>query len=415
MSTMSIDLSGKRARNKVWFISELFYPEETSTGYILTKLAEGLVKDYDINVLTSNRARQIVPKSEVYRSIKIYRCFSTRFNKNNIFLRLINVASFNFSILISAINLLSKNDIVLVVTNPPILPYIVLLAAKKKKAKVFILVHDVYPDLLVPVGLLSPKSLAFRFWAWLNKLLFRKANLIIAISNDMKRLISDRYKSHFLEQKIFVIPNWGEVDIIRPVEKSNCRIINNLGINDKFVVQYAGNFGRPNDLETIVEAVKILKQEENIYFLFAGNGAKRKWVEEQKQKYNFDNLTILGSFSRNEQQDILNASDVSLIALVKGMEGISVPSRFYNIMASGKPVIAIIDENTEIASIIKNEGIGWIVTPGNTNLLVNTILNALFDTSLKEKGLRSRWIVQERYNYEKILSLYREAIERLSE
>ena len=212
-----------------------------------------------------------------------------------------------------------------------------------------------------------------------------------------------------------VIQNWAEIDIIKPFEKENNSIARKLGINDKFIIQYAGNFGRPNDIETIIDAAKVLKCDEKVHFIFAGDGAKKKWVEKQKSKFNLDNLTLLNSYSRKDQNGILSASDISLIALIRGMKGISMPSRFYNIMASGKAIIAIIDDNTEVASIIKNEGIGWVIPPGNGHLLINAILEAKIDPYLKEKGLKARKIAEKNYSYDKILSMYKVTFEKLNE
>jgi len=173
---------------------------------------------------------------------------------------------------------------------------------------------------------------------------------------------------------------------------------------------HAGNFGRPNDMETIIEASKMLKEYDDIVFLFAGDGAKKRWVEEQQKKWKLRNLILLGSYSRKDQQQILNASDISLISLIDGMGGISMPSRFYNILASGRPVIAIVDGDTEVASLIKKEGIGWIVSPGDYNSLVKAILEARADHFLLKKGQKARSLAEKNYSFDRIISLYRRAL-----
>jgi len=415
MSTISTKRFGKNIKPKLWIVSEVFYPEEVSTGYILTKLAEGLAEDYDVRALSKRKSRNIVPSFETYKGVKIYRCLSTVFNKNNLFLRFINAFSFNILILFNSLIVFSRNDLVMAVTNPPILPYFVLLGASVKKATFIILVHDVYPHLMVALDMIKPTSFLFRLWTYFNKILFEKSNLIVVLSEDMKKLVSREFYSSLIQKKIHVIQNWAEIDIIKPFEKENNSIARKLGINDKFIIQYAGNFGRPNDIETIIDAAKVLKCDEKVHFIFAGDGAKKKWVEKQKSKFNLDNLTLLNSYSRKDQNGILSASDISLIALIRGMKGISMPSRFYNIMASGKAIIAIIDDNTEVASIIKNEGIGWVIPPGNGHLLINAILEAKIDPYLKEKGLKARKIAEKNYSYDKILSMYKVTFEKLNE
>ena len=410
---MSKEKSGKSINQSLWIVSEIFYPSEASTGYILTKLAEGLVSEYDVGVLTALNGKSKEEAFEVYKGIKIYRCFATRFDKNELLLRLINAISFNISMLLKAFQKFSKNDLVLVVTNPPFLPYFALLISKIKRSKFIIVVHDVYPDLMAVLGLLKRSSLIFKTWSYLNKLLFAWSDLIIVLSADMKDLLCDRFKFYSLKEKIRVIPNWAETDTIKPDAKEHIGLVKDLGLKGKFIIEYAGNFGRPNDIETIIEAAKKLRDHDDIIFLFAGDGAKRKWVEEEKKKWELQNLVQLGAYSRQDQQHVLNASDVSLIALIKGMRGISMPSRFYNILASGRPVIAIIDGDMEVASLIKRENIGWVVSPGDPKSLVKVILDARADPSLSAVGNRARSIAEREFSFTRTLSTYMAALKNL--
>ena len=413
MLPMSKEKSGKSINQNLWIVSEIFYPSEASTGYILTKLAEGLASEYDVGVLTALNGKSKESAFEVYKGIKIYRCFATRFDKNELLLRLINAISFNISMLLKAFQKFSKNDLVLAVTNPPFLPYFALLISKIKRCKFIIVVHDVYPDLMAVLGLLKRSSLIFKTWSYLNKLLFAWSDLIIVLSADMKDLLCDRFKFYSLKEKIRVIPNWAETDTIKPDAKEHIGLVKDLGLKGKFIIEYAGNFGRPNDIETIIEAAKKLRDHDDIIFLFAGDGAKRKWVEEEKKKWELQNLVQLGAYSRQDQQHVLNASDVSLIALIKGMRGISMPSRFYNILASGRPVIAIVDYDMEVASIIKKENIGWVVSPGDHSALAEAILEGQKDKSLMKKGHKSRILAEEYYSYKRILLLYKEALNNI--
>lgn len=410
---MSKEQSGKSTKQNLWIVSELFYPSEASTGYILTNLAAGFKTEYNVGVLTAVNENNKQPIFEIYNGVKIYRCFATKFNKNNLFLRLINAISFNVSIFFKAFQKFSKNDLVLAVTNPPVLPYFALLIAKLKKGKFIIVVHDIYPDLTAVLGLLKRPSLIFRVWTHLNKILFAWSDLIFVLSEDMKELICDRFNCYGLEKKIHVVPNWAEIEIINPDVKENNDLLKTYGLKDKFIVQYAGNFGRPNDIETIIEAAKMLKDYDDIVFLFAGDGAKKKFVEQEEKRWKLQNLIILGSYSRKDQQQILNASDVSLIALIKGMKGISMPSRFYNILASGRPVIAIIDGDMEVASLIKRENIGWVVSPGDPKSLVKVILDARADPSLSAVGNRARSIAEREFSFTRTLSTYMAALKNL--
>jgi len=402
-----------RSKKKLWIISEIFYPSEASTGYILTKLAVGLAKHFDIYVLTRHHKKASQDKYEEYKGIKIFRYPSALFDSAWIIFRIVDAIRFCMAIFIAAMKKLSSDELVLCVTNPPFLPHFVRLLTVIRRARLLVLVHDVYPDLLVAVKVMKEASILYKLWSNLNRTLFRCADLIIVLSPDMKELIIKRFNSAGLREKIIVIPNWAELDLINRVDKSFSRTRNVYNLNNKFVVEYAGNFGRPNDIETIIGSAYQLKDKEDIVFLFAGNGAKRKYLENQKKILKLDNIILLDTYRRNEQQDILGAADIAIIALVKGMKGISFPSRLYNILASGRPLIVIVEQDSDLATLVKNEGIGWVVRPGDNNSLAETIENAKRDSSLEEKGVKARKIAEKYYSYDKILELFEKSLKQL--
>lgn len=412
---MSIGQSGKNIKPKLWFISEHFYPDEVSTGYILTKLAEGLSNEYDVRAITSRQKKSRLLKFQIHKGIKIYRCLSTALNRKFLLFRIINSISFTISILFKSLILISRKDLVLTVTNPPVLPYFVLLSALIKRAYFIFIIHDVYPDLMAALGMIKPNSPVFKIWDYLNGLVLKKSDLVIVLSHDMKIRVSQKLKHKVASDKIYIVPNWAETDIISPFDKTNNQIIKSLNLVNNFVIQYAGNFGRPNDIETIIEAAKALKHEEDIHFIFAGDGAKREWVEKQKRKYKLDNVTLLNQYERKDQYLVLNASDISFVSLIGGMKGVSAPSRFYNILASGRPIIAIMEDGTDVANIIKDEGIGWVISPGNKNALINAILKAKIDPLLKYKGIKARKVAEEKFCLDRTLLRYRILLKKLQD
>src|SRR5262245_18401559 len=147
---------------RVWVISELYYPEETSTGYLLTKTAEGLAERHSDTVLTEQptyAARGArAPSREVRHNVRIFRCRATAPDKDVLPFRLVNLVSISLSIFAAALRRIRRDERVLVVTNPPLLPFLVAHAFQLRREKCLLLIHDVYPEALVATGLMARGS-----------------------------------------------------------------------------------------------------------------------------------------------------------------------------------------------------------------------------------------------------------------
>jgi hypothetical protein len=155
-------------RGTLWVVTELYYPEETSTGYYLTRIAEGLANDFNVKVLCgqpnySARGTR-APKREVHQGVEIFRAFGTTFNKNVILFRLINMLTLSISVFFKAIFHIRRGEQVLVVTTPPSLPFIAAFAALFRGANYVLLIHDNYPEILIAAGKTKPDSALVNFF-----------------------------------------------------------------------------------------------------------------------------------------------------------------------------------------------------------------------------------------------------------
>jgi len=397
--------------HQIWIVSELYYPEETSTGYLLTQIAEGLADEYKVRVVCAQptyAARGThAPSQENRRGVDIYRCGGTTFDKNIFTLRLINVVSISITIFWTLLAKIHRSDKVLVVTNPPLLPFLTLLACRLRGAKCVLLVHDVYPEVLIATGFIGSHSLFARMLAWVNRWLYGNMERIVVLGRDMRTLVQDKIPER--KTDIVVIPNWADLELVAPAPRSQNSLLGQLNLQDKFIIQYAGNMGRTHGLEKIVHCSRILQNNmPEVHFLFIGSGAKRKWLEEAVVQTNIENVAILSSRPRNDQPTFLNACDVAIISFVSGMAGVSVPSRMYNIMAAGKPIIAVADSWSELALVVQEEQIGWVVAPDATpDELAKVIIEAHSDPQrLTVMGERARHAAEARYSLARAIQGY---------
>jgi glycosyltransferase involved in cell wall biosynthesis len=399
--------------SKVWFLTELYYPEETSTGYLLTKIAEGLAEKHSVGVITgpATKAEEVTaaPDYEVHNGVEICRGWGTDFDKNNLFGRGVNWITRASSMGARALRIIDSDDVVVVVTNPPVLPYLTLFVKWVTGCRVVLLVHDVYPELLTATEVASEESTVVRVWHRLSRYLYNHVDRIVSLGRDMSRLLRRKVND---PDRIRRIWNWAENDLIEPMSREENPLRQKYDLQEKFVVLYAGNHGRTHGIEHLAEAARIFDEENSdIHFLFAGFGAKKEWLERYVSSHGLENVTSLGRYARSDQKEILSAGDLAVISYVPGMAGISVPSRMYNHMAAGTPILAIADDWSELNLVVQEEGTGWSAPPGNVDEIVSVIRHASSNIEVcQEKGERATNVAKTKYDFSTVNKRYEDLL-----
>ena len=321
---------------KVWILSELYFPEQTVPSPFLTRIAEGLAPHWRVQVVCSQptyAARGIrAAKREERHGVYIRRVTSTTLDKDVIIYRIINFVTISLSIFFVSLRHVRRGDIVLVMSNPPLLPFLAVVLCRLRGAKSILMIQDVYPEILICAGITGPDSILARFGYWATRKLYRSCDSLVVLGRDMANLAAQKIEG--LSGKIKIITNWGDWDYISPRDRDENSLLQQLQLADHFVVQYSGNMGRTHGLEDLIQAARKLVSSPEIHFLFIGSGAKRRWLEKKIRESELKNLTILPPRSRQDLPDSLNACDLAVVALSPGMSGVSVPSRMYNIMAN---------------------------------------------------------------------------------
>ncbi|MGI8787287.1 MAG: glycosyltransferase family 4 protein [Pyrinomonadaceae bacterium] len=399
-------------------MTELYYPEDNQTGYYLTRIAEGLTEDFDVKVICGqpNYAARgtLAPKREVHEKVEIFRVWGTTLDKDILFLRLINMLTLGAAMFFKALFKFRKNDDILVVSAPPSLPFITALAAKIRRARYTLVIQDKYPEILIAVGKSKPDSTFIKFLNRMNGWLYWQAERIIVVGRDMAELVKRQLAEKTNQtDKISVIQNWASLEEVEPLPRRDNALLKDLGIADKFVFLYAGNMGHPQDLESVVECAAVLKNDSRFHFLFIGSGVKRKWLEKQIKNRNLENVTLLAPRPREEQKFFLNACDVGLVPLVKNMSGVAMPSRTYNILAAGKPVLALVEKDSEVAKVIEEDRIGWFVPPLEPQMLLS-VIEKIYEERAEIPAMRerARQTALEKYSVEVAIEKYRRAFKK---
>ena len=402
--------------DRIWVVSELYYPEQSATGYFLTNIAEGLALHHPVNVIcgqpTYSARGTRAPFRQEYHGVDIFRGWSTTFDKDILFGRVMNLVTLTVSVFLIALRHFRAGDRVLVVTNPPSLPFLVSLACALRRAHCILLIHDVYPDVLVATSMWRRNSPPIRFLDWLNVRLYQSMEWIIVLGRDMRRLVLKKLAHN--HNRISIIPNWGDVDKVVPLQKKDTRLIRELGLSEKFVIQYSGNIGRTHGLESLIDTALLLRDHSDVHFLFIGSGAKKPWLEKTVNEHGLNNVTVLPLQPRDELCQSLNSCDVAVISFVPGMAGVSVPSRMYNILAAGKPIIAVAEDDSELALVVREEGIGWVVSPNQPVKIGEAVLQARNEPEiLKRMGQKAREVAEKKYSKPTVMEAYRDLMEQV--
>lgn len=403
-------------RSHLWVFSELYYPEDSATGYYATGIAESLAVRHSVGVLCAQptyKARGTkAPREELRNNVHIYRCAATTLDKDVLTYRLMNLITISVSIFFNAVRRIRQGDIVIVVTNPPALPFVAFLVCKLRRAKLILRIEDVYPDAMIAAGMVGRDSFVVRLLNVLHRFLYTNVDRVIVLGRDMLQLVEGKVLQK--TGHISIITNWGDVDTVLPGERSNNSLLQRHGLTEKFVVQYSGNMGRTHDLESLVACARILEQEKAVQFLFIGTGAKEQWLRKKAEELRLLNITILPPQPRSELTISLNACDLAVISFVNGMEGVSVPSRMYNILAAGKPILAMAGEDSELARLIVEEDVGFVVPPESPDLAARAIIEAATNRpALDAMSRRARTLVVERYSHPHIMAKFEDLLNEL--
>ena len=162
----------------------------------------------------------------------------------------------------------------------------------------------------------------------------QRADAVIALGDTMA--------NHLMESggRIRVVHNWGS-DNIEPRPTEDHPLRHAWGWHDKFVVLYSGNLGLPHEFETILEAAHRLRSDRHILFAFVGDGARMAAAKADAERLDHPNLEFRPYVADHDLASLLTASDVHIISLRNEATGLSVPSKTYNILAAGKPILFV--------------------------------------------------------------------------
>ena len=413
---------------KILKLSPYYFPEQISSSHLTEDLENAYINaGFDIVIHVPTPTRGVSQETfEKYKQIKneklhdghitVHRFRMFREGRNPI-QRVVRYIFVNFIQYLKA-GKEKEVDIIVAGSTPPTQGLLCSLVKRKlnKKFKrpisfVFVL-QDVFPDSLVQAGMSRKGSLIWKIGRKIENYTYTNADVIIVISEDIKRNIM---KKGVPESKIEVVRNWIDTHKVHPVSNEDNSLRTELGLkDDAFYVVYAGNLGKAQGVNILVEAAEILRGDSSIKFLIFGNGAEEEIIRKKIHKLRLDNVRLFPLQPPSRISEVYSLGDVCIVTCKKGNGQNAFPSKTVSIMSTGTPIIAAFDKESELCRIVEKENIGLYVEPENPIELVNAIkiLHSNRDDA-KENGLRGRQFVEQRFSKEICTSKYIEIIQNL--
>lgn len=293
-----------------------------------------------------------------------------------------------------------RNTGVFLVSNPPILGPVVWFVCKIRRLPYLVLVYDIHPDTLIKFGPLKEKSLLAKVWRAMNKLTWSNAEAVYTIGPVMAKRLQGQFDVTLTALgRVAVIPPWADTNNIRPLSKKDNPLAEKFQQKGKITVLYSGNMGISHDIDSMLQAAKVLRDEQNLNFLFIGEGAKWQTALNFVKENNLENVQVHPFLPEEKIRFSMALADISLVALDKGAEGLMVPSKMYYYMAAGSAIIGICQGENDLRETIEFAKCGYIVPPGDPQKLADTIRSLIRNPEkLGEMSVNSRVISELNYS-----------------
>lgn len=361
----------------IFFVNRFFHPDQSATSQLVSGLAFALAaRGHEIEAVASRRfydgPRPLLPARERINGVAVYRLWTTGFGRDGLKGRALDYLSFHISAAIHLWRRARRGDVVVAMTDPPLLSIAASLICRFRGAVAVNWIQDLFPE-VAEAGGWMPRA-GFARLRRLRDHSLRAAAMNIVIGQKMAGLVE---AMGVAAARIRLIPNWADGDVIAPVDPAANPLRRRLACGDALVVGYSGNLGRVHEIETILAAMDILAAPEAaprpILWLFTGGGARVPALRADVTRRGYTNVRFEPYQARDLLAQSLGAADVHLISLRPEFEGLVVPSKVYGIAAAGRPVIFIGDRHGEIAGLIETRGCGYCVAAGDGAALARTI------------------------------------------
>lgn len=399
-------------KKDILFLCQYFYPEHNSSATLPFDTAKylaaaGFSVDALVGYPKEYSTEEKVPLKENVEGVNIHRIRYIQLGRGKRLSRLINYFSFTCSALLRVFRL-RRYKSVIVYSNPPVLPFVAVLANVLFKTKIVFVAYDLYPEVAYASDSIKRGSLIDRGMRWINQKMYRRVSRVVALTDEMKEFLIEN-RPQLQPEKVITIANWAHEKKLQPDQEA----YEAFGYReDQFVVSYFGNMGICQDMETMLGAAERLQNAEDVRFLIVGHGSKKDAVVDRIRENNLKNVQLLDFLTGKKFEQAVAISSCCVVSLEKGIKGMCAPSKYYSYLQGGKPVLAVVENGSYLQKEVQEENIGSAVTLGDVETLAARITQmAQSPEDCRQMGLRTQALYDSRYAMDIGLEKYKKMLE----
>lgn len=345
---------------RIFFVNRFYWPAEPATAQLLTDLSEALAaRRWAVTVITGN-VDPSLPQRERRHGVDIVRVGAPMGRSQNLMRRAWDFFGFHAAVLPALRRELHTGDIVVALTDPPLVGLTAARIAAARGAHLVNWVQDIYPEVVAAVKpTFATRLLVSLFRPWRDRA-WRKSAANITLGPGMASLLT---AAGVENGKIHLIANWAPRGVAVPPPETVHALRAEWEIANRFVIGYSGNLGRVHDLGGLLDVAAQLQADTRFLFLFIGGGAEFSALQAASQRRRLENVRFLPPQPRRILSASLAAADVHIISLRQGCERVVFPSKLYGIAAVGRPVLFLGPPQSDIARAIADIGMGGVFAP----------------------------------------------------
>lgn len=384
-------------------LNQYYFPDVASTGHLLHELATETAKTgRRVSVLTCfpsygpPESWVACAADEVVQGVHVRRMRTTRFSKDRIAGRLSNAFTFLVPLLLRQLFSKSRGRVYMYTSNPPFLGIIGGLVSLIRNHRYIVLLHDSYPHMAVWCRKVRQGGLIESLWHAVNRVMYRRASRTIVLCERARELVVREYGLD--PSRVHVIHNWADPATIGAVPKEASAFAKNNDLLGTFTLLYSGNLGLYYEFESLLALAERFREEPDFKLVFVGAGGRRAWIASEIDRRRLANVQMHPYQPFETLNDSLNACDVSLVTIAKGIEGISFPSKLYSSLAVGKPILAMSEPGSELQQMVEASGAGLWIPIGDLDALEAAVRKLRGDAAMRERmGRAARACSEHRY------------------
>lgn len=382
--------------SRVILVNRFYWPDHSATSQLLTDLAEHIASSGTKVIIVTSRLRytsskERLPSRDRHNGVEIRRVWTTGFDRTSLAGRALDFLTFYLFASLILIKTVQRGDIVVAKTDPPLIQVFAWFAAWIKQGRLVNWCQDLFPEVVYAVTERRNRGAIGATLHRLRNFALHRSEMNITISNEMSKTLITQGLD---KSRVQVIRNWCD-PTIAPISNRANALRQQWQLEGQFVLGYSGNLGRAHIPDQVYRLIDELADIPSLRFLFVGSGHGMKWLRQQCERKGHNHVVFKPYQPRETLSLSLSVPDIHLISLRSGCQSFLAPSKYYGILAAGRPIAFLGDRNCELAEEIEQSQFGTTLAVDQVQSWRDQILGLV-----KDKGQLTNMGANARHAYE---------------